>query len=98
MRKQSAFHPATSVATRRTQDRSSSMSRRGSSQKPRCKRISYESAKGAALAHRPRAALLFFWVELERQVRIEGAIRKVSPKESDAYFASRPHASRLGAW
>jgi len=58
----------------------------------------YESAKGAALAHHPRAALLFFWVELERQVRIEGAIHKVSPAESDAYFASRPHASRLGAW
>ena len=58
----------------------------------------YESRKGADLAGHPGAALLLYWVELERQVRIEGVTEKVSPAESDAYFASRPHASRLGAW
>jgi pyridoxamine 5'-phosphate oxidase len=58
----------------------------------------YASRKGDALARNPRAALLFHWVELERQVRIEGATRKVAGAESDAYFAERPRASRLGAW
>ncbi len=58
----------------------------------------YASRKGADLALHPRAALLFHWVELERQVRIEGAVEKVAAAESDAYFASRPRASRLGAW
>lgn len=57
----------------------------------------YESRKGRALAAHPYAALTFHWVELERQVRIEGAVEKVSAEESDAYFASRPLASRLGA-
>jgi pyridoxamine 5'-phosphate oxidase len=58
----------------------------------------YGSRKGEELARHPAATLLFHWVALERQVRIEGTVTKVSPEESDAYFASRPHAARLGAW
>lgn len=57
-----------------------------------------ESRKGRALAHDARAALLFFWVDLERQVRIEGTVELVADAEADAYFAGRPRASRLGAW
>ncbi len=59
---------------------------------------SYESAKGRELAARPRACLLFFWVELERQVRITGSVTQVSTAESDEYFHSRPFESQLGAW
>jgi len=58
----------------------------------------YESRKGHDLAINPRASLLFYWIELERQVRIEGTIEKTSAQESDAYFASRPLGSRIGAW
>lgn len=58
----------------------------------------YDSRKGHELAANPRAALLFFWPELERQVRIEGGVQKVEAAQSDAYFASRPLASRIGAW
>ena len=58
----------------------------------------YESRKGAELAARPRAAIVFFWKELERQVRIEGDIEKVSAADNDAYYASRPLGSRIGAW
>jgi pyridoxamine 5'-phosphate oxidase len=58
----------------------------------------YESAKGHELMHQPHAALLFFWKELERQVRIEGMVEELSIEESDAYFASRPRGSRIGAW
>jgi pyridoxamine 5'-phosphate oxidase len=58
----------------------------------------YQSRKGAELAARPMAALLFHWVELERQVRIEGGVSKAAPEESDAYFVTRPHSARLGAW
>jgi pyridoxamine 5'-phosphate oxidase len=58
----------------------------------------YDSRKGRALASEPRAALLFHWIELERQVRLEGVVEKTSEAESDAYFASRPLGSRLGAW
>jgi pyridoxamine 5'-phosphate oxidase len=58
----------------------------------------YESRKGQELAHNPAAALQFHWVELERVVRIEGQVAKVSAEESDAYFDSRPFDSRIGAW
>ncbi len=58
----------------------------------------YESRKGRELAAHPFAALQFHWVELERVVRIEGPVARVSADESDAYFASRPLDSRLGAW
>ena len=58
----------------------------------------YESRKGVQLAGNPFAALQFHWVELERVVRIEGTVAKVSPEESDAYYASRPLDSRIGAW
>ncbi|OGA35186.1 MAG: pyridoxamine 5'-phosphate oxidase [Betaproteobacteria bacterium RIFCSPLOWO2_12_FULL_64_23] len=58
----------------------------------------YASRKGRELAANPHAALVFAWTELERQVRIEGTIKKVSAEESDLYFASRPLGSRLGAW
>ena len=58
----------------------------------------YESQKGKDLAVRPQAALLFHWHELERQVRIQGLVERVSVAESDEYFHSRPSASRIGAW
>lgn len=58
----------------------------------------YLSHKGRELAKNPNAALVFFWKELERQVRIEGTVEKVSDADSEAYFASRPVASRIGAW
>ncbi|MCA7956619.1 pyridoxamine 5'-phosphate oxidase [Burkholderia multivorans] len=58
----------------------------------------YESRKGRDLAAHPYAALLFYWIELERQVRIEGRVEKTSADESDRYFASRPVGSRIGAW
>lgn len=58
----------------------------------------YQSRKGSDLAVHPYAAITFFWVELERQVRIEGKIEKVSDQESDAYFAVRPRSSQIGAW
>ena len=58
----------------------------------------YESHKGAELLANPRAALVFFWHELERQVRIRGDVSKISREESDAYFHSRPRGSQLGAW
>lgn len=58
----------------------------------------YRSRKGGELADNPHAALCFFWPELERQVRIVGAVQRVSRAESDAYFQSRPLPSRLGAW
>ena len=58
----------------------------------------YDSRKGRELAGDPFAALQFHWVELERVVRIEGRVARVSAEESDAYYASRPLDSRLGAW
>jgi pyridoxamine 5'-phosphate oxidase len=58
----------------------------------------YESRKGRELAGNPFAALQFHWVELERVVRIEGVVERVSAAESDAYFQSRPLDSRIGAW
>lgn len=57
----------------------------------------YESRKGQNLIANPHAALTFFWIPLERQVRIEGRVEKVDPADSDAYFKIRPVKSRLGA-
>ena len=58
----------------------------------------YDSHKGKEMEHNPNVSLLFFWKEMERQVRIEGVATKVSAAESDEYFNSRPRASRIGAW
>lgn len=58
----------------------------------------YKSQKGTDLKENPMAALLFFWPGLERQIRIEGIVQKISGLESDAYFESRPRQSQLSAW
>jgi pyridoxamine 5'-phosphate oxidase len=58
----------------------------------------YQSRKGVEVAGNPYAALQFHWVEMERSVRIEGVVEKISPEESDAYYHSRPLGSRIGAW
>ncbi len=58
----------------------------------------YQSHKGTELAGNPFAALVFFWKELERQVRIEGTVEKSGEEDSEAYFKTRPAASRIGAW
>jgi pyridoxamine 5'-phosphate oxidase len=63
-----------------------------------CFFTNYESHKGIELADNPRASLVFFWKELERQVRIDGITEKLTASESDAYFFSRPIGSRIGAW
>jgi pyridoxamine 5'-phosphate oxidase len=57
----------------------------------------YEGRKGKELADNPRAALVFYWPELERQVRVEGTVERISAAESDAYFATRARGSQLGA-
>lgn len=62
-----------------------------------CFYTNYESRKGQELASNPQVALLFWWGKLERQVRIEGRVEKLTPAESDAYFNSRPLGSRFGA-
>lgn len=58
----------------------------------------YRSRKAKELAHNARASLLFYWARLQRQVRIDGRVVLVSARESDAYFATRPRGSQLGAW
>jgi len=58
----------------------------------------YNSRKGAQLHDNPRAALCWWWPVLERQVRVEGAVVRTTEEESDAYFATRPRGSQLGAW
>lgn len=58
----------------------------------------YQSRKGQAISENPYAALTFFWPELERSVRIEGSVSRLSEEESDTYFQSRPYTSRIGAW
>ena len=71
---------------------------RGFDAKGFCFFTNYESHKGRELAANPHAALTFHWAALERQVRIEGRVERTSAAESDAYFASRPSTSRIGAW
>ncbi|MGE0360304.1 MAG: pyridoxamine 5'-phosphate oxidase [Vicinamibacterales bacterium] len=58
----------------------------------------YESAKAAQLAAHPHAALVFFWADLERQVRVTGTVRRAAAEAADSYFASRPLDSQIGAW
>ena len=58
----------------------------------------YQSNKGNQMAQNPHVCLIFFWAALERQVRINGTVEKISAAESDAYFLSRPAGSRIGAW
>ena len=57
-----------------------------------------DSQKGRELAANPKAGLLFYWKSLNRQVRIRGAVERVTPEEADAYFATRPKGSQIGAW
>jgi pyridoxamine 5'-phosphate oxidase len=58
----------------------------------------YESRKGRELAGNPQASLLFYWAELERQIRIEGAVQTLAAADSDEYFRTRPLGARVGAW
>ena len=58
----------------------------------------YNSQKGKDLEENPQASLLFFWIELQRQIRIEGSITKVSREKAETYFQSRPKGSQIGAW
>lgn len=58
----------------------------------------YSSYKGLQLAENPKACLVFFWKELERQIRITGLVAQIASEESDTYFQSRPEGSRIGAW
>ena len=71
---------------------------RGFDAKGFCFYTDYESQKGKELAENPNAALVFYWRELDRQVRSTGTIEKMSTEESDAYFASRPVSSQLAVW
>ena len=58
----------------------------------------YLSRKGQEIDANPHAALVFYWAELERQVRVEGILSRLTPLENDTYFHSRPHGSQIGAW
>ena len=71
---------------------------RGFDAKGFCFYTDYESQKGQELAENPNAALVFYWRELDRQVRSTGIVEKMTPEESDAYFASRPVSSQLAVW
>ena len=71
---------------------------RGFDERGFCFYTDYESRKGKQLAENPKAALVFYWRELDRQVRCTGTVEKMRAEESDAYFASRPVASQLAAW
>ena len=71
---------------------------RGVSDRGFCFFTNYESRKARELQTNPRAALVFYWAELDRQVRVEGTIERLSAEESDAYFQTRPRGSQLGAW
>ncbi|MBN8729301.1 MAG: pyridoxamine 5'-phosphate oxidase [Acidobacteria bacterium] len=71
---------------------------RGFDERGLCFYTNYDSAKGRELAATPRAALSFYWAELERQVRILGAVERLPREESAAYFATRPRGHQLGAW
>ena len=71
---------------------------RGFSEKGLAFYTNYDSNKAKEIAQNPKVSALFFWPELERQVRVRGIIEKLSAKESDEYFASRPRESQLGAW
>jgi pyridoxamine 5'-phosphate oxidase len=63
-----------------------------------CFFTNYTSRKGQELAIHPKAAITFFWPELERQVRFEGTVIKIARNDSEAYFAQRPRGSQIGAW
>ncbi len=71
---------------------------RGFDERGFCFYTDYRSRKGHELAENPRAALVFHWPELERQVRITGSVERVSREESEAYYRSRPPGSRIAAW
>ncbi len=71
---------------------------RGFDAKGFCFYTDYDSQKGKELAENPNAALVFYWRELDRQVRSTGIVEKMTPEESDAYFASRPVSSQLAVW
>lgn len=58
----------------------------------------YQSNKGIEMSKNPNVALTFFWPQLEKQIRVEGRVEKLSPEESDAYFRVRPRTSQIGAW
>lgn len=58
----------------------------------------YKSRKGKEISRNPYASILFLWLEMERQIRVEGKIEKLKPEESDRYFSERPRPSQLGAW
>jgi pyridoxamine 5'-phosphate oxidase len=58
----------------------------------------YRSRKGRELERRPWAAVVLYWPQIQRQVRVEGRVRRLTPRESDAYFATRPREARLAAW